>query len=388
MELHEFQAKHLLSRYAVPCPPGLVAITAAEAEAAARQLGPDPVVVKAQVRAGDRARAGGIKVAASPDIGRAAAAALLGQRLVTQQTGPAGQTVKRVLVESRVPGARELYLTMTVDAVAGAITLIGGPGGTGIEERAASGAATHQTLRLSTRGEIQPGDIAGFCAQLGLDRPLAGRCEEIIRNIHRAFIELDASLIEINPLAVTDSDLVALDAKIVLDDNALFRHSELADLRDVEDIDQVELKAQRHQVNFMQMDGDIGVIVNGAGLALATLDMLRAAGGAPANFMDIRTTARSLDIAEGVGLVLDNPRARVLLVNVYGGGMQPCDTIVEGLGIAVRRKGRTLPIVLRLAGNNEDVGRQRLRNFSLPATECPDMWQAVTRAVATARGRA
>jgi succinyl-CoA synthetase beta subunit len=385
MELHEFQAKHLLSRYAVPCPPGLVAITPQEAEAAARQLGPAPVVVKAQVRAGDRARAGGIKVAASPDVGRAAAAALLGQRLVTQQTGAKGQIVKRVLVESQVPAARELYLTLTVDAAAGALTLIGGPGGTGIEER---GAAAHQTLRLSTRGEIHPGDIAGFCTRLGLDQPLAGRCDEIIRNLHRAFIELDANLIEINPLAVTASDLMALDAKIVLDDNALFRHSELADLRDEEDIDQVELKAQRHQVNFMQMDGDIGVIVNGAGLALATLDMLRAAGGAPANFMDIRTTARSLDIAEGIGLVLDNPRAKVLLVNVYGGGMQPCDTIVEGLGIAVRRKGRTLPVVLRLAGNNEDVGRQRLRNFSLPATECPDMWQAVTRAVATARGRA
>jgi succinyl-CoA synthetase beta subunit len=388
MELHEFQAKQLLARYAVPCPPGLVAITADEAEAAARQLGPAAVVVKAQVRAGDRARAGGIKVATAPDMARASAAALLGQRLVTQQTGPAGQIVKRVLVEARVPGVQELYLTMTIDAAAGTLTVIGGPGGTGIEERAASGAATHQTLRLSTRGEVRDGDIAGFCARLGLDQPLAKRCEEIIRNLHRAFMDLDASLIEINPLAVTDTDLVALDAKIVLDDNALFRHSELADLRDQDEIDQIELKAQRHQVNFMQMDGDIGVIVNGAGLALATLDMLRAAGGTAANFMDIRTTARSLDIAEGIGLVLDNPRAKVLLVNVYGGGMQPCDTIVEGLGIAVRRKGRTLPVVLRLAGNNEDVGRQRLRNFSLPATECPDMWQAVTRAVATAKGRA
>ena len=385
MELHEFQAKHLLSRYAIPCPPGLVAITADEAAAAARQLGPQPVVVKAQVRAGDRARAGGIKVAASPEIARGAAAALLGQRLVTQQTGAKGQIVKRVLVESQVPGARELYLTLTIDAAAGALILIGGPGGTGVEDR---GAAAQQTLRLSTRGEVRDGDIAGFCARLGLDPSQAKRCAEIVRNIHRAFIELDANLIEINPLAVTGNELVALDAKIVLDDNALFRHSELADLRDEEDIDQVELKAQRHQVNFMQMDGDIGVIVNGAGLALATLDMLRAAGGSPANFMDIRTTARSLDIAEGIGLVLDNPRAKVLLVNVYGGGMQPCDTIVEGLGIAVRRKGRTLPVVLRLAGNNEAIGRQRLKNFSLPATELPDMWQAVTRAVATARGRA
>jgi succinyl-CoA synthetase beta subunit len=388
MELHEFQAKHLFARYAIPCPPGAVAATGEQAEAAARQLGPAPAVVKAQIRAGDRARAGGIRVAASPGMARAAATDLLGLRLVTQQTGPAGQVVKRVLVEAGIRSVRELYLTMAVDAPSGTLTLIGGPGGSDIEDRAAHGEAVLETLRLSTRGEVQPGEIASFCARLGLEGPLAEHCQQIIRSLHRAFIELDASLIEINPLAVTEDDLVALDAKIVLDDNALFRHPELAELRDEDEIDQVELKAQHHQVNFMKMDGDIGVVVNGAGLALATLDMVREAGGSPANFMDIRTTAKSLDIAEGIGLVLDNPRAKVLLVNVYGGGMQPCDTIIEGLGIAVRRKGRTLPVVLRLTGNNEDMARHRLRNFSLPATECADMWQAVTRAVATAQGRA
>ena len=159
-------------------------------------------------------------------------------------------------------------------------------------------------------------------------------------------------------------------------------------MRDKDEVDEIELDAQRHQLNFMQLDGDIGLVVNGAGLALATLDMVREAGGRPANFMDIRTTAKSLDIAHGIGLVLDNPRVKVLLVNVYGGGMQPCDTIVEGLGIAVRRKGRVLPVVLRFTGNNEDLARLRLANFNLPATECTDMWQAVTSAVAISNRRA
>jgi succinyl-CoA synthetase beta subunit len=207
--------------------------------------------------------------------------------------------------------------------------------------------------------------------------------------MHRAFVELDAGLIEINPLVFNEKgEPVALDAKIVLDDNALFRHPDLAGLREEDEIDEIELKAQQHQINFMQMGGNIGVVVNGAGLGLATLDMLRAAGGEPANFMDIRTTAKSLDIAQGVGLVLDNPKVKVILVNVYGGGMQPCDTIIEGLGIAFRRKGRVLPLVLRVTGNNEDIARVRMESFGLPKTLSPDMWQAATRAVAIAQGKA
>ena len=390
MEIQEFQAKALLGRYAVACPPGSLATSADGAERAVRQLGPGPVMVKAQVLAGDRAKAGGIHVAQSPERGRAAAAELLGRRLVTEQTGPGGELVKRVLVEAQVDSVRDLYLAIMVDAASGALLLIAGRcGGSGIEDRAGSGAQTLETLSLGLGGELNADEITSFCRRLGLvDRELES-CREIIGKVHRAFVELDASLIEINPLALTQAgEAVALDAKIVLDDNALFRHPDLANLRDEDEIDPVELSAQRHQLNFMQLDGDIGVIVNGAGLALATLDMIRDAGGRPANFMDIRTTAKSLDIAHGIGLVLDNPRAKVLLLNVYGGGMQPCDTIIEGLGIAVRRKGRTLPVVLRFTGNNEDLARLRLANFNLPATECSDMWQAVTLAVATAKGRA
>jgi succinyl-CoA synthetase beta subunit len=387
MEIQEFQAKALLARYAVACPKGMLATSADGAERAARQLGPGPVMVKAQVLAGDRGRAGGIRVAPSPELGKAAAAELLGRRLVTEQTGPGGEIVKRVLVETSVSSVRDLYLAMMVDAASGALLLIAGRcGGSGIEDRAAGGA--FETLLLGLHGELNAGDIAGLCHRLAFTDREIESCRDVIGKLHRAFIELDASLIEINPLALTQAgEAIALDAKIVLDDNALFRHPDLAELRDQDEIDQVELSAQQHQLNFMQLDGDIGVIVNGAGLALATLDMIREAGGRPANFMDIRTTAKSLDIAHGIGLVLDNPRAKVLLLNVYGGGMQPCDTIIEGLGIAVRRKGRALPVVLRFTGNNEDLARLRLANFNLPATECTDMWQAVTCAVAMAKGR-
>lgn len=389
MELHEFQAKELLSRFALRCPRGQTVMTPEEAETAAARLGSSDIFVKAQIHAGSRFRAGGVRRVTSAAEAKAAARELLGQKLVTQQTGPAGQTVSRVLVEAGVPGVRELYLAMLVDGPSGALMVLGGEGGTDVEERTCQGLPPLETLLMSTAGERQAGEIADFCARLGLSGAAAENCAEAVKKIHRAFLELDASLIEINPLVVTGSgDLVALDAKVVLDDNAMFRHPDLEKLREPGDVDEVELKAQQHQVNFVQLNGDIGIVVNGAGLGLATLDLVRAAGGVPANFMDIRTTAKSLDIAQGIGLVLDNPRAKVLLINVYGGGMQPCDTIIEGLGIAVKRKGKSLPIVLRLTGNNEDLARLRLANFKLNAVECGDMWQAATRAVAIAAGRA
>jgi succinyl-CoA synthetase beta subunit len=388
VELHEFQAKQLLARYAVDCPRGQIAATPEDAEKAAAALGASDLFVKAQIHAGSRFRAGGVRRVASPAAAKAAARELIGQKLVTPQTGPRGQTVARVLVEAGVAGQRELYLAMVVDGSSGALMLMGGDGGTDVEERGAEGLPPLHTLLMRVGGEVEGGDIAGFCARLGLSGRAADNCAGVVRKIHRAFVENDASLIEINPLVVTQSgDLLALDAKVILDDNAMFRHPDLDMLREPGDVDDVELKAQRHQVNFVQLDGDIGIVVNGAGLGLATLDLVRAAGGAPANFMDIRTTAKSLDIAQGIGLVLDNPKAKVLLINVYGGGMQPCDTIIEGLGIAIKRKGKALPVVLRLTGNNEELARLRLANFKLNAVECGDMWQAATRAVAIAAGR-
>ncbi len=386
MDLHEFKAKRLLAGYGIVSPEGRVAVTADEAAGAAKELG-GAVYVKAQIHAGDRAKSGGVKKAESPVEARKIAHQLLGQKLVTPQTCPSGHAVKRVLIESAVRAQKEIYLAMMIDALDAAIVVLGGKGGSGIEDRAASGVKL-ESLHLGLKGEQKAGDIADFCKRLGVTGAEAEKLAATVNNMHRAFVELDASLIEINPLVFNEKgEPIALDAKIVLDDNALFRHPDLAGLREEDEIDEVELKAQQHQINFMRMDGDIGVVVNGAGLGLATLDMLRAAGGEPANFMDIRTTAKSLDIAQGIGLVLDNPKVKVILVNVYGGGMQPCDTIIEGLGIAFRRKGRVLPLVLRVTGNNEDIARVRIESFGLPKTLSPDMWQAATRAVAIAQGK-
>jgi succinyl-CoA synthetase beta subunit len=390
MQLQEFQAKKLLSRYSIGIPVGAVAVTPDEAEAAAAQLNSAAVFVKAQIQAGDRSMAGGIRAAQSAVAAKAAAKELLGQKLVTSQTGPNGQTVKRVLIEARIQAVREFYLAMWVETLLGSIMLTAAEGGGAeIEQRFVMNALQLESLRLSMKGGRRPGDIVEFCRRIDLPEQAVEKFRELVERVHRAFIDFDASLIEINPLALTQrGDLVAVDAKLVIDDNAVFRHPDLAELSEEAEADPVELQAQRHQINFVQMDGDVGTVVNGAGLGLATLDMIRAAGGSPANFMDIRTTAKSLDIAHGIGLVLDNPRAKVLLVNVFGGGMQPCDTIVDGLGIAFRRSRRVLPIVLRITGNNEDLARLRLANFNLPKTECSDMWQAVTRAVAIAQGSA
>jgi succinyl-CoA synthetase beta subunit len=287
-----------------------------------------------------------------------------------------------------VRAQKEIYLSMMLDTLDASIVVLGGSGGSGIEDRAAADAKL-ESLHLGLDGERRAGEIADFCGRLGCAGVEADKLAQIVKNMHRAFVELDASLIELNPLVFNEKgEPVALDAKLVLDDNALFRHPDLAGLREEDEIDEIELKAQQHQINFMQMDGDIGVVVNGAGLGLATLDMLKAAGGSPANFMDIRTTAKSLDIAQGIGLVLDNPKVKVILVNVYGGGMQPCDTIIEGLGIAFRRKGRVLPLVLRVTGNNEDIARVRMESFGLPKTQISDMGQAAARAVAIAHGKA
>ncbi|HEY2756249.1 MAG TPA: ATP-grasp domain-containing protein [Pseudolabrys sp.] len=388
MQLHEHQAKKVLSRYAIAVPEGLLATTADEAETAAARLGPGTIFVKAQSLAGDRYAAGGVRPVQSAALAKAVASQLLGRKLVTTQTDQSGQLVKKVLIERGVHAVSELYLALSIDAASATIVVTAAQGGgSGFEQRLAT--TPLGALRLGMTGERHAGDIATFCGQLGLSDAAAEKLRGSIERLHRAFVELDASLIEINPLALTErGDLIAIDAKLALDDNAVFRHADLLQLGEEAEADLIELKAQRHQINFMQMDGDIGTVVNGAGLGLATLDMLRAAGGTPANFMDIRTTAKSMDIAQGIALVLDNPRVKVLLVNVFGGGMQPCDTIVEGLGIAFRRHSRRLPIVLRVKGNNEEMARLRLANFDLQKIECTDMWQAVTRAVAIAQGRA
>ncbi|MBA8879063.1 ADP-forming succinate--CoA ligase subunit beta [Phyllobacterium myrsinacearum] len=387
MKLHEFQAKALLSARGVGIPEGRVALTAPEARDAALALGTNKIAVKSQVLAGGRGLAGGVRLVSSPEQVETAAAAMLGQILITEQTGPAGCRVNRVLVETEVRAARSLYLSLSIDAARAEImVLAGAEGSEDIERRLQLGETRLERVSLGTGESLAEEIVIGLAKRLGLDSALQSSFAPLLDQLRKAFVELDATLIEINPLVVTEEGrFVAVDAKMIIDDNALFRHPELLALREEHDGDEIELVAQNRQLNYLRMDGNIGLAVNGAGLGLATLDMVHAANGRPANFMDIRTTATSLDVAHGFTLLLNNPAVRSILVNVHGGGMQPCDTIADGLGIAMRRTGRTCPVIVRLAGNNAEYARFRFANFGCKVIDCPDMWTAVTRATSAAQ---
>lgn len=387
MNLHEFQAKQILASYGLPSPGGKVAITPDQAAAIFTELGATSAAVKAQVHAGGRAQAGGVKIVHSAAEAKSVAASLLGKKLVTAQTGATGRVVRRIYIENAVDPVRELHVALLIDGSSGHLTLFGSArGGDDIEQRAARGELRLERLNLGDGSKRQADNVAAFATRIRIDAGSLAAFEKIVDGLRRAFVELDASLIEINPLAILrDGSFQALDVKMVLEDNALFRHPDLTALRDEDEIDHREVEAQRHQLNFVSMDGNIGVVANGAGLGLASVDLVCAAGGKPANFMDIRTTATSLDVAYGFGLLLDNPATRAIFLNVHGGGMQPCDTIAEGLGIAMRRTGRSLPVVARLAGNNAEFARSRFVNFGCPVIDCPDMWTAATKVVAIAQ---
>ncbi|MDH3582255.1 MAG: ADP-forming succinate--CoA ligase subunit beta [Hyphomicrobiales bacterium] len=390
MNLHEFQAKEILGRYGIPVPQGDVARSADAAEVAARRLPGSRFAVKAQVHAGGRGRAGGVKIVDSVAEVGAAAKQMLGTTLVTEQTGPQGRNVDAIYVEETVETERVLYVAVLVNKETGRVSLIGAEeGGEDIEDRAATTPSIIETLDVEVDGSTKASAYQGFAQKLKLAGDLAKKGGEIFETLTRSFIELDASLIEINPLAVTQGgDLAALDVKMVLDDNAMFRHPDLHGLRDKDELDPVELEAQANEINYVRMDGNIGVVVNGAGLALATHDMISDAGAVPANFMDIRTTASSLDIAGGFDLLLANPKVGVVLVNVHGGGLQRCDTIAEGIGISFKRNARIVPIVLRFAGNNADYGRTLLNNYGIPFIEASDMGDAIEKAVSLVKKEA
>jgi succinyl-CoA synthetase beta subunit len=395
MDLHEFQAKELLARFGIEVPRGRVVETAADAERAAEGLGGRRFVVKAQLRAGDRARHGGVRFAGSARAAGQEARAMLGRRILTPQTPEGGALIKWVYVEEAVEAAQLLYAAVLLDQVSGRpLVLASAHGGGDIEDRAERDPAVIQSTPLTLRDGAAEGDLAGLASRIGLTGAALAAAAQLFRQLAAAFVGLDATLIEVNPLALTGgATLIALDAKLSIDDNALFRHADLRALRDFtvrEESGPVALEAQRHQINYIGMDGDIGVLVNGAGLALATLDLVCDAGGRPANFMDIRTTATSLDVARGFGLILDNPAVRSILVNVHGGGMQPCDTIAEGIGIAARRRpprppAREAPIVMCMAGNHAEFARTVLANTGVAHIACSTPWEAALRAVACAR---
>ncbi|MFA5951700.1 MAG: ATP-grasp domain-containing protein [Hyphomicrobium sp.] len=379
MKLHEFQAKQILSDFGLLAPESGVAITPEQAQEIARGLKASRFVVKAQIHDHFRNKLTEEHFANSPvEVGKTARS-LLGQAIAGNTPGAGDQAIKRVLVEAAVSAEHVFVLSLFVDPAAGGIML----SGYNRSDPAKSGAAGVLRLDLGTGHDFPEQDVEHLVAHLGVPDPQRETFSALARGLVRAFVELDASQIDIDPLAILpDGSLLALGAQLTLDDNALVRQPALLALRCE---DELEINAQHHQLNYVRLDGDIGLAANGAGLGLATLDMVRAANGRPANFMDIRTTATSLDIAHGFGLILNNPNVRSLLVNVHGGGMQPCDTIAEGLGIAIRRTGRTLPTVVRLAGNNAAFARTRFENFGCRIIDCPDMWSAAKQAVAAAR---
>lgn len=390
MFLHEFQAKELLARYGIRAPKGRVAASVAEAGRAARRLAISRYAIKAQVHAGDRGANGGVLFADDPDGVAAAAERLIGRPLVTSQTAPTGQLVRLVYIEEAIDVSRLLYMAVMIDAPAGRLVLLASAAGGEYVEKAVAGDPTAM-LRMPVLYSEPPAreDYASLSLQLGLPPATAEKVTDLMARLVEAAIQCDAQLIEINPLAVTVAgDLIALDAKMQVDENAMFRQAELASLREVEAAetgDPLALAAQTHQINYVRMDGDIGVVVNGAGLALATLDMLADCGGSPANFMDIRTTATSQDIAYGFGLILSNERTRAILVNVHGGGMQRCDTIAEGIAMGMRGCKRELAMIVRLAGNNADFARIRLKAAGLAFEEARDMRHAAELAVRSTR---
>ena len=389
MNLHEYQSKRIFADYGVPVPAGKVASTEAEAVAAAGAL-PGPVwVVKAQVHAGGRGKAGGVKLCRSaPEVGKAAAA-MLGQRLVTPQTGAAGLPVHQVYVESGSAIARELYFSVLLDRERSRIAFVASAaGGMNIEEVAAKEPDRILRIDVDPAAGLQGYQCRRLAFGLGLEGGQVAEFERIARALYRLYLERDLSLVEINPLIVTkDGALVALDAKINVDANALFRQPALAALRDPSQEDEMERQAAEHELNYVSLEGNIACMVNGAGLAMATMDLIKLHGGEPANFLDVGGTATADRVTAAFRLILSNERARAILVNIFGGIVR-CDVIAEGIIQAVKVAGVNLPVVVRLEGTNADKARALLAASGLAITVAKDVSDAATKAVRLAGKRA
>ncbi len=382
MNLHEYQSKRIFGDYGIPVPAGKIAASEAEAVAAARELAGPVWVVKAQVHAGGRGKAGGVKLCRSAQEVGKAAAAMLGQRLVTKQTGAAGLPINLVYVESGSAIERELYLSLLLNRERSRIAFVASAaGGMDIEEVAA-----HQPEKI-LRADVDP--AAGLqsyqCRSLAFGLGLAGRqigeFEAILRSLYRLYLDCDLGLVEVNPLIVTrDGQLVALDAKINVEANGLFRQPALAALRDASQEDPMERAAAEHDLNYVSLDGNIACMVNGAGLAMATMDLIKLHGGAPANFLDVGGTANAERVTAAFRLILSNERARAVLVNIFGGIVR-CDVIAEGIIQAVQQAGVTIPVIARLEGTNADRARKILKASGLAITPARDLADAATKAV-------
>ncbi len=368
MKVHEYQAKSIFGRYGIPVPRGGVASTPAEARQIAEGLG-ERAVVKAQVHAGGRGKGGGIKIVQSASEAEGAAASLLGTRLVTPQTGPQGVPVSKVLVEEAADLRGELYLALTVDRVFGGPVMIASEsGGMEIEEVAAQDPDRIHKEPVDPLVGFQPFQGRRLAYALNLEPKLARAASQIMIDLYRIFVENDCSLVEINPLAVTlDGRIIALDAKMSFDDDALFRHPELRDMRDPDQDEPSEARAQEYEVSYVKLDGSVGCLVNGAGLAMATMDVIKYSGASPANFLDVGGTADEERIARAFGIMLSDSQVKHILVNVFGGILH-CDIVARGIVKAVEDAGSAIPLFVRMQGTNMEEGREILQASALNVT--------------------
>ncbi len=386
MNLHEYQAKEVFRTYGIPVPAGKVAASAEEAAAAAQALGGAVWVVKAQVHAGGRGKAGGVKLVRDVDAVRAAAAGMLGTRLVTQQTAAEGLPVGRVYVEAGSEIAREIYLSLTLNREKSRVALIASAaGGMDIEEVAHRTPEKILSVTIHPAAGLQPHQARELAFGLGLSGSQISEFQALASALYKLYIEQDLSLVEVNPLIVTKAGaLVALDAKINLDANALFRHPQLAQLRDASQEDPMERQAAEHDLNYVSLDGDIACMVNGAGLAMATMDLIKLHGGRPANFLDVGGGATSERVTAAFELILSNPKVRAVLVNIFGGIVR-CDIIAEGVINAVKKVGVRVPVVVRLEGTNAEAARALLAKSGLTITPADDLTDAARKVVALAK---
>jgi len=385
MKIHEYQGKAILKEYGVPVPRGIVARTPDEAEAAARELGTDVVVVKAQIHAGGRGKGGGVKIAKSPAEAREMASQILGMQLITHQTGPEGREVKTLLIEEGLPIDREFYLGITLDRVTGRnVFMASSEGGMDIEKVA------EETPELILKETVDPSvGLRGFQARklafgLGIPNDLINQAAKFMVLLYEAYEKIDASLIEINPFLLTkDNRLIALDAKVSFDDNAMFRHKDFIDLRDLNEEEPLEIEASKYDLNYIKLDGNIGCMVNGAGLAMATMDIIKLAGGEPANFLDVGGGASQERVEQAFKILLADKNVKAVLINIFGGIVR-CDMVANGVVAAYKNLGLSIPIVARLEGTNVEEGRRVLRDSGINILTAKDMRDAAEKVVAAA----
>ena len=384
MNIHEYQAKSVLAKYGVAVPRGKVADTAAEAGDIAKEFG-TPVVVKAQIHAGGRGKGGGVKLAKTHDEAREFAKQIVGMTLVTHQTGPQGKKVKRVLVEQASAIRKELYLGMVIDrAVSRVVMMASTEGGMEIETVAAKTPEKILKEHVDPAVGLLPYQARKLAFGLNIPPELTGKAVKFMTGLYNAFVDTDCSLAEINPLVITEAgDVIALDAKMNFDGNGLFRHKDIQSMRDFDEEDPTETEASKFDLSYISLDGNIGCMVNGAGLAMATMDMIKMSGGSPANFLDVGGGASAEQVTNAFRLILSDPKVKAILVNIFGGIMR-CDVIAEGVVMAAKTLGLKVPLVVRLEGTNVEKGKEILAASKLNIIPASDMKDAAQKVVAAA----